>query len=181
VRHCRPPPPTECTGVLSGTTPRGGETTRPRLAPKKAACPPCRRMRAGAHAMRWRNARARLFVVHELGQLAHVLVDGCPLAPFHRLVGCRSGRLGAGAVVADLAQRRRKLPVHLVGECVLGHRRCGGATRAQGCSSCTSWASCWRLAMHEAGVKSDDIKTYDRGRRKTHTHTHSLASWRDGS
>ena len=43
-------PPTEGTGGLSGTTPRGGETTRPRPAPKKAACPPCRRMRAGAQA-----------------------------------------------------------------------------------------------------------------------------------
>jgi hypothetical protein len=36
----------------------------------------------------------------------------------------------------------------------------------------------WRNArarlfvVHEAGVKSDDIKTYDRGRRKRHTHTH---------
>ena len=43
-------PPTEGTGGLSGTTPRGGETTRPRPAPKKATCPPCRRMRAGAQA-----------------------------------------------------------------------------------------------------------------------------------
>jgi hypothetical protein len=40
----------------------------------------------------------------------------------------------------------------------------------------------WRNArarpfvVHEAGVKSDDIKTYDRGRRKRHTHTHILAS-----
>ena len=27
------------------------------------------------------------------------------------------------------------------------------------------------FVVYEAGVKSDDIKTYDRGRRKRHTHT----------
>jgi hypothetical protein len=32
------------------------------------------------------------------------------------------------------------------------------------------------FVVHEAGVKSDDIKIYDRGRRKRHTHTHILAS-----
>ena len=43
-------PPTEGTSGTSRTTPRGGETTRPRPAPKKVTCPPCRRMRAVAQA-----------------------------------------------------------------------------------------------------------------------------------